>query len=45
MCPTASWQNLRKGELLTTTGHDEDLAKKLEASDKLALVESLSLLS
>jgi hypothetical protein len=44
MCPTASWQNLREN-LLTTTGHDDDLAKRLETADKLALVESLSLLS
>jgi len=45
MCPTASWQTLGREDLLTTTGHDDDLAKRLEASDKLALVESLSLLS
>ncbi len=45
MCPTASWQTLGREKLLTTTGHDDDLAKRLEASDRLALVESLSLLS
>jgi hypothetical protein len=45
MCPTAFWQTLGREDLLTTTGHDDDLAKRLEASDKLALVESLSLLS
>jgi hypothetical protein len=45
MCPTASWQTLGWENLLTTTGHDDDLAKRLEASDKLALVESLFLLS